>query len=96
MTTEDVTFIEPALNMWYLYFGYLDRYYEIIFANHPSYVTWSDAMYYVWAGTYLRDHGFTSHPRYLALADAMGFLDVWEERGPPDFCHKAGEQWICE
>jgi TolB-like protein/DNA-binding winged helix-turn-helix (wHTH) protein len=96
MTTEDVTFLEPALNMWYLYFGYLDRYYEIIFASQPSYVTWSDAMYYVWTGTVLRDYGFTAHPRYLELADAMGFVDVWEKRGPPDYCHKTGAQWACD
>jgi hypothetical protein len=76
-------------------FGFLDRYYEIILALDPGEDAWSEAMYYLWGGTIYRDLGFTGHPRYVEIAERMGFVGVWEQRGPPDFCEKSTGKWVC-
>lgn len=81
---------------WYLYLDYLDRFYEIIFSTDPGADSWSNAEYLMSAGTLYRKTGFTAHPRYLELAESMGFVDVWEQRGPPDFCRKTDGEWVCE
>jgi hypothetical protein len=43
-----------------------------------------------------RNSGFTAHPEYLHIARMAGFIDLWEERGPPDFCDKIGDEWVRE
>jgi len=83
------------LNHFYLLFGHLDRYLAIILDEEQDHSMWSQALYYVWHGTVYRDLGFTAHPRYLELAEVMGFVDVWEDRGPPDFCDKTNGDWVC-
>ena len=40
--------------------------------------------------------GYTSHPMYLEVAERLGLIDIWEQRGPPDFCEKVGGKWVCE
>ncbi len=50
----------------------------------------------VYTGTVYRHLGFTGHPQYLEVAESMGLIDVWEQRGPPDFREKVDGQWICE
>ncbi len=82
--------------VWYLAFGFFDRYYEEIFAAGPNDRKWSDADVQVWQGTVFRRLGFTAHPRYLKAAEMLGMFDVWEQRGPPDFCEKVGGEWMCE
>ncbi len=84
-----------TLTLWYLLFGYLDRYYELIFEAGPP-KTWTDADLYMWQGTVFRHGGFTAHPKYLEAAESFGTIDVWEQRGPPDFCEKVNGQWVCE
>jgi len=84
------------LNDWYLYFGYLDRYFDTIFALDLTSSTWTDADTYVYRGTQYRHLGFTAHPKYLEVAESTGMIDVWEHRGPPDFCEKMDGQWVCE
>lgn len=91
----DAAELQGMLNRFYLLFGYLDRYFEIIFGNDAGDPHWSDVVYYVWSGTVFRELGFTAHPRYPALAERMGFVDAWERRGPPDFCEKAAGRWHC-
>jgi tetratricopeptide (TPR) repeat protein len=83
-----------ALAGWYLFFGYLDRYYELIFEAGPP-KTWTDADLHMWKGTIFRHGGFTAHPKYLEAAESFGIIDVWEQRGPPDFCEKVGGEWVC-
>jgi TolB-like protein/DNA-binding winged helix-turn-helix (wHTH) protein len=83
------------LNRLYLFLGHLDRYFQIILELGPSPSTWSMVPYYVWWGTVLREQGFTAHPKYLEVAERMGFIDLWEQRGPPDFCEKVGGAWAC-
>jgi TolB-like protein/DNA-binding winged helix-turn-helix (wHTH) protein len=81
---------------WYLYFGYLDRYFELFSAFDLTPTKWTDAEALIFAGTMFRRQGFTAHPKYLDVAEATGIMEVWEQRGPPDFCKKVGGQWICE
>jgi TolB-like protein/DNA-binding NarL/FixJ family response regulator len=87
---------QNALAVWYLLFGFLDRYYELIFEAGPNAGIWTDADLHVWKGTVLRQGGFTAHPKYLEVAESLGIIDVWEQRGPPDFCEKTGGEWVCE
>jgi tetratricopeptide (TPR) repeat protein len=84
------------LEMWYLHFGFLDRYFELIRATDLAGSTWTFADNYIWAGTLLRRLGFTAHPMYLEVAESIGIIDIWEQRGPPDFCEKISGQWVCE
>jgi len=84
------------LNEWYLYFGYLDRYFDTILALDLTASTWTDADISVFRGTQYRRLGFTAHPKYLEVAESMGIIDIWENRGPPEFCEKVDDQWVCE
>ena len=82
---------------WYPIFGYLDRYFELIYSTDITSSTWTDADWLVYMGTVLREYtGFTAHPEYVNVAEAIGLTDVWDERGPPDFCQKTDGQWVCE
>ncbi len=93
---------EAAYNMqmnliqWYLFLGFLDRYFELILDLDITDSEWTDADLPVYSGTVNRRLGFTAHPKYLEVVESMGIIDVWEQRGPPDFCEKVDEQWVCE
>jgi TolB-like protein len=80
----------------YLFFGFLDRYFELIFASEPSPSTWHAAGLHLWRGNIFHRTGFTAHPRYVELARSLGIVESWEQRGPPDFCEKVDGQWVCE
>jgi len=95
MGPEQAEVWQHYLNGLYLYFDFIDRYYDILLAHRPDYVEWSQAMYYVWEGTLAHDRGFFAHPKYIEVAERMGFIEVWERRGPPDFCEKPSGQWVC-
>jgi len=85
---------DPATGM-----AYLDRRIPEIIASLPldlTSSTWTDADTYVYRGTQYRHLGFTAHPKYLEVAESTGMIDVWEHRGPPDFCEKMDGQWVCE
>lgn len=84
------------LTKWYLLFGFLDRYFELILANDLAVPTWNDSEVLIHGGIKYRRLGFTMHPNYLEVAEAMGSVDVWEQRGPPDFCNKVDGQWVCQ
>ena len=83
---------------WYLLFGFLDRYFEIILETDfdPADATWTDADIPVFDGTIFRRLGFTAHPKYLDVVEPIGIVELWEQRGPPDFCEKVDDEWICE
>ncbi len=87
---------QQSLTRWYLYFGFLDRYFETILDIELTDSAWTDADLAVGEGTIYRRLGFTAHPKYLEVAELLGIIDVWEQRGPPDFCEKVDDQWICE
>jgi TolB-like protein len=80
---------------WYLYFGYVERYYDIIFDRELT-STLGEVGNLLASGIAYKQLGFTRHPRYLDVAEAVGIVNVWEQRGPPDFCEKTGGQWVCQ
>ncbi len=96
MSEEDAFNMQGGLIMWYVFFGFLDRYFEPILDLDLTDSAWTDADIPVWRGTVFRRLGFTSHPKYLEVAERTGLIDVWEQRGPPDFCEKVGGDWVCE
>ncbi len=96
MPEEDADNMQGLLSMWYLQFGFLDRQFELILDLDLTDSTWTDAGLFVFQGTIARRLGFTAHPKYLEVAEATGIVDVWEQRGPPDFCEKTGGHWVCE
>jgi len=81
---------------WYLYFGFLDRYFELILDLDLTDSSWTDADIPMYNGTKFRRLGFTAHPKYLEVAESIGMIEAWEQRGPPDFCEKVGGEWVCE
>ena len=56
----------------------------------------SDAESLIVNGQMDRISGFTAHPLYLEVARQASIIELWEERGPPDFCEKTSGQWVCE
>jgi tetratricopeptide (TPR) repeat protein len=96
MAGEDQFNWQAGLNSLYLYFGFLDRYFDLALATEPRASTWHVGGIYVWRGTIYRRSGFTVHPKYLELVRLLGIVDTWERRGPPDFCNKLDGQWVCE
>jgi tetratricopeptide (TPR) repeat protein len=84
------------LKLWYVLFGYLDRYYELILEHDINDGEWSDAEVLLQVGVLFWRLGFTAHPKYLEVSEALGIVDLWEHRGPPDFCEKTSGEWVCE
>jgi len=94
---EDLAFgLEQRLEGWYLSYGFLDRYFELVFKDGLSAQVFGNTEILILNGISNRDSGFTAHPRFLEVAEAMGFVEIWEQRGPPDFCEKLNGQWVCE
>ena len=96
MPEEEAAEWQRDLATWYVLFGFLDRYFEVILDLGPTESTWTDADFPLYIGTIFRRLGFTAHPKYLEVAEAMGIVKLWEQRGPPDFCEKVNGEWICE
>jgi len=84
------------LNSWYVSLGFLDRYYELILEHEFNEAEWSEAEVLVYSGIVFWHQGFTAHPKYLAVAESLDIVDLWEHRGPPDFCEKVSGDWVCK
>ncbi len=95
MPEEEAYDRQRTLTMWYLAFGFFDRYFELILDNELG-STWTDADSLVYAGTIFSRLGFTAHPKYLEVAESLGIVELWEQRGPPDFCEKLDGEWVCK
>ena len=83
---------------WYMAFGYMNDFWDAINefrGNLPS-IEWSDAEPLVFFASVWPGAGFVQHPAYLAYAKGSGFTDLWEWRGPPDYCSKISGEWVCE
>jgi TolB-like protein len=93
---EDAFNMQDNLASWYMFFGFLDRYFEPILDLDLTDSAWTDADIPVWRGTVFRRSGFTAHPKYLEVAESIGIIDIWEQRGAPDFCEKVDGNWVCE
>jgi TolB-like protein len=87
---------DGELTSLYLFFGFLDRHFERILETKPSDATWHLAGIHIWRGNIFRRTGFTAHPKYIELVKSLGIDTVWEQRGPPDFCEKVNDNWVCE
>ena len=85
-----------TLTSLYSTFGFLDRYFELLFELGISTDGWDDAEVPVHESTIDRRSGFTAHPRYLEIAKTWGLIELWDQRGPPDMCEKLDGQWVCE
>jgi TolB-like protein/uncharacterized tellurite resistance protein B-like protein len=96
MPEEEAYRWQMTLTRWYLYHGFLDRYFELILDLDRTESISTDADNPVQAGTVYRRFAFTTHPKYLDVVESMGIIDIWEQRGPPDFCEKVDGQWVCE
>lgn len=83
------------LSFWYLMLGHLDRYYEIIGELDPDDSGWTDVSDYIATGFAYPQLGFAVHPAFLELAQSLGMIDVWEQRGAPDFCENTTGTWKC-
>jgi TolB-like protein len=95
MPEEQAAVWQRYLANSYLFFGYLDRFFEVIL-DYELDSTLADAETVIYSATVYRRMGFTAHPKYLDVAELMSLIDVWEQRGPPDFCEKVDSQWVCE
>jgi TolB-like protein len=85
-----------SLALWYLLLGFIDRHFEVILDLKSPDSRWTDADGLLFDGTVYRHLGFTAHPKYLEVAESIGIVELWEQRGPPDFCEKVGDKWVCE
>ena len=88
-------FVTTGLNRWLLFTGNLDPYFEIILDSVPQGRLSPQTEHYVWYGVLYRDSGFTAHPLYIAVARLLGLIEIWEQRGAPDFCSKQQAEWVC-
>ncbi len=95
MPEDDGLDWQYGLTISYLYFGFLDRFFELIYTTGLTDTTWGGGLY-TWIGNIFRRQGFTAHPKYLEVTKLLGIIDTWEQRGPPDFCEKLGSEWVCE
>jgi tetratricopeptide (TPR) repeat protein len=93
---EDKLSTQNLLNEWYLYLGFPGRFLDTILDLDLDGSIWTDADIPVFYGTVFRRTGFTADPKYIEIAEAIGMMDVWEQRGPPDFCRKVAGEWVCE
>ncbi len=96
MPEERAFNMKRTLTMWYLAFGFFDRYFDFILDLNLTDEKWTDADSLVYAGTIFSRLGFTAHPKYLEVAELLGIVELWEQRGPPDFCEKISGKWVCE
>ena len=96
MPEEKAAQWQRYLPYWYLFFGYLDQFLELILATEVTDSRWTDAQNLVYSGIKFRRLGFTAHPQFLEVAEQLGLIDIWDKRGPPDFCEKINGKWVCE
>ena len=82
--------------IWYLAFGALDDYYDVIYEMNDADNAWTNSRILELMGRVLKASGYAAQPRFIPLQDKLGMLDLWEERGPPDDCSKFDGQWVCE
>ncbi|WNC71992.1 hypothetical protein RGQ13_18015 [Thalassotalea psychrophila] len=87
--------MRQVLLFWYLQYGHLDRYYQLIFERYAAGQDVSDADSRIFEGLIYRNTGFTAHPYFIKLAKKRGLIELWEQRGAPDYCKKSQGKWQC-
>jgi len=81
---------------YYLVFGYMDLYIEAIDSYGPPSTAWSDVEIPEAWGVYLPVTGYRKTQHFLDRAEGLGLIELWEHRGPPDYCSKDSGEWVCE
>ena len=81
---------------YYLVFGYMDLYIEAIDSYGPPSTAWSDVEIPEAWGVYLPVTGYRKTQHFLDRAEGSGLIELWEHRGPPDYCSKDSGEWVCE
>ena len=78
-------------------FGHVDEYWRLIEQiADGDHSVWSNAEPVIYFGMNNRFAGFTGHPAFLEYHRTSTLFELWDKRGPPDFCKKADGQWICQ
>jgi tetratricopeptide (TPR) repeat protein len=82
--------------IYYLVFGYMDLHIEAIDSYGPQTAGWSDAGILENWGVFLPVTGYRKTQQFLDRAEGSGLIELWEHRGPPDYCSKDSGEWVCE
>jgi len=83
--------------VWYLYFGYLDEYWQVIESMaQESTSGWDNTGDMEHIGRVFSTSGFVAHPAYMSRSRRWGLTALWDTRGRPDTCSKDTGDWVCE
>ena len=82
--------------VYYLVFGHVDLYIEAIDSYGPPTTYWSDVEILENWGVFLPVTGYRKTQKFLDRAEGSGLIELWEHRGPPDYCSKGSGEWVCE
>ena len=95
---DDRSAMQRQIDLTELYsaFGFMDRYFDLLFELGVAAGGWGDAEVPIYDSTIDRQSGFTGHPRYLEIAEKWELFELWDLHGPPDMCEKLDGQWVCE
>lgn len=97
MVSEATDFIVAnGAYYWYLAFGDLDAFYEIILEMNNIDSAWANSQNLEYSGRYFKVSGYAADPRFIEPYLRWGMLDLWDERGAPDDCSKIDSNWVCE
>jgi TolB-like protein len=90
-------YVEAAFaGAYYLVFGHTDLFIEAIDSYGPATTYWSDADPLETWGAYVPVTGYRKTQHFLDRAEESGRIELWEHRGPPDYCSKDSGEWVCE
>jgi TolB-like protein len=82
---------------WYLAFGYLDDFFEIIEPlQAETDTTWTNADTLEGLGMVYTMSGYLAHSEFMQRNRRFSIMDIWDKRGPPDRCSKDSGEWVCE
>ena len=82
--------------VYYLLFGYMDLYIEAIDSYGLRTTYWSDVEILENWGVFLPVTGYRKTQHFLDRAEGSGLIELWEHRGPPDYCSKDSGEWVCQ
>jgi len=81
---------------WYLGLGEFDRFWAVVDQLRAEAAgDWDESGFLLEYANAFRETGVTGHAGYLRYAESTGLIDLWEQRGPPDFCSKDNGEWVC-
>ncbi len=95
LSENDGFYWKGELINWYLYFGYADRYMELLFEAYPMEDSWNYINEHTWVAHTFYRQGVLVQPDYMRLANRVEITEIWERHGPPDFCTANDVGWDC-